>query len=175
MWSLNLTIYHVINIGENYFRGDKGGKKELPTCLSPPWFNKVSASWAHCGFLELHSCCTAASNLDRCWSLAKMKWRIQENGKLVPSHWGRLGWILPHGRPGAHGRTGPQKEKKKSSNNRVWNRCISKFARELLCFSSFILLQGARFPLEDFGLEACWGLKGASKTALSCRLPPRLD
>ena len=32
--------------------------------------------------------------------------------KVSAESLGRLGWILPHGRPGAHGRTGPQKEKK---------------------------------------------------------------
>lgn len=68
----------------------------------------------------------------------------------MQSHWGWLGWIPPHGRPEAQRCTGPLKEKKKkSSNNWLWNRCISKSTRELL-FLIFHPSTGNWIPLGGF-------------------------
>lgn len=66
-----------------------------------------------------------------------------------------------------------KRKRKKSSNSWLWNRCIRKFTRKLLCFPSFIHQRGDRFPLQGLGLEAHAGiLKDRVRPALFYRLPP---
>lgn len=55
------------------------------------------------------------------------------------------------------------KGKKKSSNNWLWSRCIRKFTRELLCFSSFILYRelGSPWSISGSKYTCPWGPIGA--------------
>ena len=64
--NLGFTIYHVVDIGENYLAEVERERRSSQPASFFPRLNKVSASRAHCGFPESHSCCTAGNNQDQC-------------------------------------------------------------------------------------------------------------